>query len=246
MNNNFSFGRIGLMLKADWIEYKKAYLLFAGLLFAFNLFVFLWSRQGFQIFLFVLGIIATYTFFYNYIGWKVHRSKSRFLTLPAGSPEKFVEMLIVWMLLFAAYLLIYALLMGACHLINGANIWFMHVWPMNGESFHFKAVISIIGIILFVATFLFMSCIAIRKYPLVLGTIFLLMYVFCNALFFSLFAYLTVGEQISINLNAGMFRSNSLIDAVVFIVMNLPWILSISWLVLLYISYVKLKEKQIR
>jgi hypothetical protein len=132
------------------------------------------------------------------------------------------------------------------HLISGASLWFMYEWPIDGEPIPVDGVMAIMSMIMFVTTFMFMSCIALRKFPLVLGALFLHLYAFVNILMFGALVYLTNGNQFSFNYGGGMLRSNELMDTLIFLSKNFTWFLGLASVVVLYVSFLKLKEKQIR
>jgi len=240
MKNKFSLRRIGLMLKADWIEYKKAFLLFVVLLLAANLFLFWNTREGFQAFLFVVGIFSTLTFFYTVVGWKIHRSKNRLLTLPASNLEKFVEILLVGFILFCVYFLIYAIILGISHLTVGLQIWFMSAQYPDIDQTAMGA-----GLLIFICTFLFMCSIAFRKYSLGIGTLFLILYSVVISGSIAFIAYKNA-DLFDYNFYGGLFHSNAFIETMGFLNSYNTPVMCIASAVLLYISYLKLKEKQIR
>ena len=244
MKNNFSFHRIGLMLKADWTEYKKAFLLFVGLLIAANLFLLWPASEGFQTFLFIAGILSTLTAFYVFTGWTVHRSKNRFLTLPASNIEKFVEINTVGLILFCVNFLIHAILLGIMFLKSGTAIWLLSVLHINIDL---NAFLSVLGLILFVCTFQFMCSIALRKYALGIGSLLL----FGNAMLYSFSTFLLIkiegfDKLDTYDFHTGFIRSNALIEMLSFLsTYNFPAMCFAS-VVLVYVAYLKLKEKQIR
>ena len=242
MKKNFSFRRIGLMLKADWIEYKKAFFLFAGLLIAANLLLLWPASESLQKFLLFAGIFATLTAFYVFTGWKVHRSKNRFLTLPASNIDKFVEIKTVGFVLFCVYFLIHAILLGIMYLKSGTAIWLLSVLHINIDL---NAFLSVLGLILFVCTFQFMCCIALRKYALGIGSLLL----FGNAMLYSFSILLllkTDGFFDTSGSHYGFIRSNALIEMLSFLnTYNFP-AMCFATFVLVYVAYLKLKEKQIR
>ena len=245
MKNKFSFNRIGLMLRADWIEYKKAFLLFAGLLIAANLFLFANESEGLQGFLFVAGIFSTFTAFYIYVGWKVHRAKNRLLTLPASNVEKFVEIKTVGFILFCVYFLIYAIILEIVHLKTGATIWLLSGFGANAN---YTALIAATGLVLFVCTFQFMCCIALRKFPLGVGTLFLFVYAFAiSYTILILFKIEYPGLFFDdLNSQSGFIQASAFIETMNFLATYFAWSMLIASMVLMYISFLKLKEKQIR
>ena len=244
MKNKFSFSRIGLMLKADGIEYKKAFFLFAGLTVAINLLLFLQMATGFQAFLLIAGLFFTLTAFYVFTGWKVHRSKHHFLTLPASTLEKFIEILIICLILFGVYFLIYTVLIYLAHLKSGEAIWILSVFNADVDMTAFGMVI---GLIIFICAFQFMCCIAIRKYSLVIGSLFLIIYamviVYSTYLLFKIEGLDKINN---IRVDSGIFRSNAIFEMSNIINTYNTLCMCIAAIVLTYISFLKLKEKQIR
>ena len=242
MKNNFNLHRIGLMLKADWIEYKKSFLLFAGLLFAHNLFLFLVrvNNEETQSLIFLPSIIGTLIYFYTFVRWKVHRSKNRFLTLPAETVEKFVEILVVGLIFLCVCVLIHTVILGLVHLINGAplRLWFIHDIRLDARSATGICMLS------FICTFLFMCCIAFRKYPLPLGALILIGYgIVCV---YTVYLFVKIDGFTAFTNRGGFIQSNAIIDTTLFLSKYHIWGLGIATIVLLYIAYLKLKEKQIR
>ena len=243
MKNNFSFRRIGLMLQADWIEYKMAFLIFAASLFAINLFMFQNMREGFQVFLFSGGIISIIMFFYMITGWKVHRAKNRILTLPASTIEKFVEMLLIGFILFCVFLLIYMSILWSSHLISGEPVWFMSGFKLNTNPADANSMMGM-GLVFFICTFLFMSCIAFRKFPLGVGLLMLISY--SSVLSYTAYLFFRLENFDFNNFQNGFIQSSALMETTRFLVTCNAWGMYIASAVLLYISYLKLKEKQIR
>jgi len=246
MKKNFSFHRIGLMLKTDWIEYKKSFLLFAGLLLAVNLFIFLIDRNGFQIFVFSATMFGTLMFFYTFTGWKVHRSKNRFLTLPANTVEKFVELLIVGIIFFGVCKLIHLTVLGCSHLFMDTQIWFMNDLPVDAiaRADFFSQISMAVIMLLFISTYFLVSCLTFRKYPLPLGALILILYgIVCV---YTVYFFVKIENFNTINMSDGFFRSNAMIETILFLNTYIGWGLGIATVVLLYVSFLKLKEKQIR
>ena len=232
------------MLKADGIEYKKAFFLFTGLTVAVNLFLFLQMAIGFQAFLLVAGLFFTLTACYVFTGWKVHRAKHHFLTLPASTLEKFVEILIVCLILLGVYLLIYTLLIYFAHLKSGEAVWILSVFHSDVDM---TAIGMGISMILFICVFQFMCCIAIRKYSLVIGTLILIVYamviVYSTYLLFKIEG---LDNMNNFHVDSGIFRSNAIFEMLNFVNTYNTLCMCIAAVVLTYISFLKLKEKQIR
>jgi len=244
MKNKFSFRRIGLMLKADWIEYKKAFLLFAGLLMAAHLFLFIDTSDGLQGFLFVAGVFSTLTAFYIFTGWKAHRARHRLLTLPASTFEKYIELLAVCLILFVVFALVSTIAAGIVHFYAGEKVWLLSVFSTPNTQQSLKVGLGIIG---FICTFQFMCCISIRKFALGVGTLGLFLYAMVMA--YSTYILVKIeglDATDGMNFNAGFMRSNAFIEMLRFINEYNALCMGLAACVLLYISYLKLKEKQIR
>jgi hypothetical protein len=243
MKNNFSFRRIGLMLKADWIEYKKVFSIFAVLLLAINLFLLRNVSNGIQVFLFCVSFFNALTFFYYYVGWKVHRSKNRFLTLPSSAIEKFVEILFVGFVFFCVFILIHTILLGISNLIYGTQIWFLRDVSRDAGS---EVIVfsQSISMILFICTFLLMCCFMFRKYPLPLGTLILILYGLVCV--YTVYIFVRIDNMENFNTFGGLIHSNAFMETVIFITKYNMVGLCAASAVLLYISFLKLKEKQIR
>jgi len=239
MKNYFSLRRFGLMFKADWIEYKLSVSLFFASVFAITSFLFVNMKEELQAILFIVGLISILLCFYIYVGGKFHRTKNRFLTLPASAFEKFTEMLFVGFLLLCVYLLIYFGILGISHHISGAPIWFSSLSDTPRSD-------NALGnwVVAFICTFLLMCFIMFRKFPLQTGIVLLMMY----AGVFSYTAYLIIkfeDFQLSIPQD-GFIQSSALLRTLGFLSTYNGWGMGIASVVLLYISFLKLKEKQIR
>jgi hypothetical protein len=176
--NSFSLNRIGLMLRADWIEYKKSFLLFVALLLAVNM-ILLWkTSDGSQKFGCFVSFLFTVRYYFTFVGRKLHREKNRFLTLPSSAIEKFTEILFVGFLHTCVFVLIHTLILGLSHLISGTEIWFMQNLDFTSKfnQSEFNGAGMVTGLVVFIITFLFMCFTAIRKYPLQIGVLCLILY----------------------------------------------------------------------
>jgi|GEM_PF-4125284 len=234
------------MLNADRIEYKKYFILFAVLILAVNLLIFSDTSDGAQILIFTVSFIFALSFFYVFVGNKVNRSKSRFLTLPASGIEKFVELLIVWFIYLCIFFMIHIAVLGIASLFNDMQIWFTKDFYLNANSNSsiFAIINKALGVILFICTFLFMCSIAIRKYALPLGILFLIL---CSMVYSFTFGILFLIEGFdSIQNFNGFLTSNASVETMLFLAEYNLWGLGIASVVLLFISYLKIKEKRIR
>ncbi|MDR0795154.1 MAG: hypothetical protein LBE79_03760 [Tannerella sp.] len=246
MDNKFSLNRMGLMLRADWIEYQKSFIIFATMLLGVNAIMLRATSEQAQVAIFSISFLTTLLFFYSFVGKKVHREKNRFLTLPASGIEKFGEMLLVCLILFCVYLLIHAMLLGISGLVNGAEIWVFQQKEIasSASSYNFNSVGIAIGMSTFVCIFLFICSIAFRKFPLQIGILCLILYgMICT---YTVYHFVKMDNFEQLNSIKGFMHSNAMVETVFFLHTYSFWGLGFASAILLYVSYLKLKEKQIR
>ena len=196
-------------------------------------------------FLFVAGVFSTMTAFYVFTGWKVHRVRHRLLTLPASTLEKYIELLAVCLILFVVFALVCTIAVGIVHFYAGEKVWLLSVFSTHEAQQSIKVGL---GLICFICAFLFMCCISIRKFAFGVGSLFLFLY----AMVIAYSAYLIVkiegldAANNGMNFNSGFTRSNAFIEMLRFINEYNALCMGVAACVLLYISFLKLKEKQIR
>jgi hypothetical protein len=89
-----------------------------------------------------------------------------------------------------------------------------------------------------------MCCIAFRKYPIQIGLLLLGLYGFVFS--YTVYLFAKIEDFRNLNIGGGFFSSNATIETTVFLNTYSAWGLGIASLALLYVSYLKLKEKQIR
>ena len=167
------------------------------------------------------------------------------MTLPASTFEKFVEIKTVGFILFCVYFLIYAIIVGIVHLKTGATIWILSAFNANAD--HTGLIVGT-GLILFVCTFQYMCCITLRKFPLGVGTLFLFVYAF--AISFTILGLFKVDYPGlffgDLNAQNGLIQASAFIETMTFLTKNNMWCMYLSAVLLMFISFLKLKEKQIR
>lgn len=234
MNNIFDFKRIGLMLKADILEYKKSFLLFSGLLFLAFLAIFWKADETGKIALFIIGNTIALVSYYNLVGRKIHRSRSQFLMLPASTFEKFVEILLLGIAYLAISSIIYILALLLSNLFFKSGL--MDINQILGNSF-----LPALAFSFFLSSFLLLSYITFRKYALGIGVASLMFILFS---FLGIYAFLL--NNIIQDYEWAFIFLDTIQNTLMFLQKYSSLFMTVSGIVLLYVSYVKLKEKQIK
>lgn len=234
MNNIFNVKRIMLLLRADWIEYKKTFYLSAGLLFLAYILL-LWNAGNqIQLNLYWFGLTITQLSYYSYIQRKMHKSKGLSLTLPASNPEKFTVLILVGLLYFIVYLAIY-------WLVIGINLLFTEMTPSTFGWLN-KLWEYTYGALLFVFAFLFLAYMTLRKFALPVGLAALVLIVVAFVrIYFPL-----VKDSVVLDPSHLAVRSDAIYDTLLILGQGFNPAMCVASVVLLYISYLKLKEKEIK
>lgn len=153
MNTVFSLKRIGLILRADWIENRKNWAITVGLLLVAYVFL-LWDRSFVQKHLIGWTIFIAAILFFKFVERKVHGSKGLFLTLPASNLEKFVALWAVGLFYLASCLLIFWGVISVNNLISGhPAIELFRTVPATG----------VVAVTVFFTCWLFASYMTFRK-----------------------------------------------------------------------------------
>ena len=228
MKTDFSIQRINLLLRKDWIENKKklAYgvLVILGVLFFFLLSSILWDTRFRTFTLYVLGSLGTFIAFCSYVNLMIHRPRGLFLTLPASNQEKFAAILIEGIVVFLTY-----------------QVMLIHIQPVA-----FKDIIMTLQdftMLAFVGSLMFLSYVTFKKYALgiacggyilIIASIIGIVYLCINIL------------NIQPGLNSFCYESSPLYTAVYWLSFAFTPAFLIATLVILYVAYLKLKEKELR
>lgn len=243
MNDKISLQRIKLLLRADWIEHRTQVSFVIGSFLAAFIVFFLITLQGDattrdfirkQYFFYGLGLFGYFVYYCRYVGTKVHTPKGLFLTLPANTMEKFSALLLEGFILIAVFhLLLWLALYGVSLIMPNYSV--ISFFDIMGT---FKMTLPIIA---FLSSLLFLSYITFRKhafpaailaYTLLLGgTLFMIKELVVEAL----------GSQKGVftEMTPMYYTVNFLIryHAITFVAATLG---------ILYIAYLKLKEKELR
>lgn len=231
MNNIFDFKRLGLVLKIDWIEHKKLFLISAGLLLAAYLLLMWNDFTGDRVNLFWFGITIFLLSYLSYVGKKIHYGKGLWLTLPATTLEKFVALLIYGFFYVGAFILVYWISVGVAYWFNNVPMVSFEelAYPMKG-----------FGIITFHTAYFFLAYVIFRKYALGIAMA-------VEAIVVGLFFYLTVDFFINYFSSHEYTTIYNVIDGVLyFLVDHFNTILYVFSILLFYAAYVRLKKTQIR
>jgi hypothetical protein len=224
------------MLLADWIEYRKTLMFSMGILFiVWMALMWLAHINNFQdsalqgpFFVFV-GFVTLFKFC-ELAGRKMHRSKGLFLTLPASNEEKYVTLLLEGVIYFLSFQLIFWV---------GVFLWKLFGSDISFLNFTDKLNLEGGGIsgIAFISSLFFLSYMSFSKHPflIVIGG---------QAVYCFLFSYIAV--HVVGNLIDSSWPSSNIYDIGKFFGSLLRPIAWVATLVVMYVAYLKLKEKEQR
>ena len=235
MNTNFSLSRIKLLLRADWIEHKKSFLLSMGvllLIWLFLLFVGEVSKTNTQAACFFIGGLIMLNNFFRHAGQKVHKQKNRYYTLPASTVEKYTTLLLEGCIYIITYVSLYFFGLMACMLYVPESIFIALSSFFNHNG-------SESGLLLFLSL-VFLSYLTFRKHALLIAIAGLVAY---TGLFVGVFARLVLENTITW---PNYFNSSFIPDTFRFLSDYYTLVMLISTLIVMYIGYLKLKEKELR
>jgi hypothetical protein len=252
MENNFSLTRIKYILLADFTEYRKSLLSTFGLLLGVWIFL-LWQTVyplfnsvpgstnavgGLSFMAFWVGGLVTLIVFCRMAGKKMYRSQGLFFTLPANNAEKYAALLIEGLLYFIGFVAVYWL---------GLLFWKLIVpaMPLPSierilSSFNGGELATILAM-MFISAIFFLAHLSLRKHPLLITFGVILFYNFCftSALIWIITLFLPEIRQLAFTEEMELFLQH-----------NATWILCVTLglatLWLLYIAYLKLKERELR
>lgn len=236
MNDILSFKRILLVLRADWIEYKKSLCIALGVM-ALILIALYWigdtpSGQGF----YYGCTLATLVYFWQIVGRKSHRPKGLFLTLPASNVEKYLSLLIEGFVI----LLVFQLLFWANHLLYG------QVYPsyplLNPGNIGLFSNLALLALASFASSLYFLGYMTFRKQPFLITS-----------------AGIIISVLVFVRIYVFFIESNGIVEMLSKdykklygndMFMPMPHLFEatmfIATLVTLYVAYLKLKEREIK
>lgn len=243
MKDYFSLHRILLLFRADWIEYRK-YIGYALAAFVAYMGVFLWlslnaDAQNYirkEFVLYWCGTIASMLFFCWYAGKKTHRSKGLTLTLPASTEEKYVALLTEGLLILVAFNLLFWGATGCWSML------FPYFPVISPEEICRKTNMS--GpIITFILSLLFLSYVTFRKHALaiVLTGCGLLLSAVAASLY-----YMTKDAMGTVLTPSSFTEMTPAMNTLMFLAQYHQVAFTVATCVVMYIAYLKLKEKELR
>lgn len=242
MHTNFSLQRIKLLLLADKTELFRQYFLsmlsyiaFVIAYTAITKFLFHNEHEAEQkiVFFYMLGLFLYFVFFCRFVNQKVHQVKGQYLTIPANAVEKYIALLLEITILLLFF-----------HLLYHISIYLISLLIPDFPAMGVNNILDKIPVssYFFLASTLFLSNITFRKYA---NPIVIVSYSFL-AFAFGILArpiLRAVREPLG---DVYMIETTPLYYLYNFLIQYHGIILYAATLVVLYISYLKLKEKQIR
>ncbi|MDR1779432.1 MAG: hypothetical protein LBR50_01710 [Tannerella sp.] len=250
MKSKFSLQRIGLLIRADYIEQKRGFLLSMGIIFLVWIFL-LWLTYGLgsssddamqKLFLFT-GSFCTLILFCRLAGNKLHRSKGMFLTLPANNTEKYTALLLDCVIFYAGFQVVYwaGIALGKIFM---PSMPLIEITVNNGSGFGET-------LLFLLASFIFLSYMTFRKYAFlkVVGWMISFEFIFLVT-FVNFLKYSGVADRIKPSLIEGDQAVNNLerviTDGMPELLTWSVWSFAIASVIVLYIAFLKLKEKELR
>lgn len=231
MDITFSLKRVGYIIHADWIEYRKNILYYSLTIFGccfFLKYIYDWSPGG----LYFWMIFFIFMIFCFYVNQKVFQAKKMFLSLPANTKEKLVSLLLEGTFLLLVNTVIFGLFVGVSKVITGE--WIVKWEYIRG--IHLESIVYIC----FLLTLLLLLFVVFKKYIATTITV--------AGIFFTMFllsfnskhieAKIRLGEGINIReFYLGPFSN---LESYYYLIMCMLMAIVLS------LAYYKLKKKQIR
>jgi hypothetical protein len=236
MNTNYNLRRILLALRADWMEYKKNYLLIMGVLFlVWMLILFIVhinKSSDTPLGFWAIGMLVVLVTFCQHAGRKIHRQRERFLMLPANTGEKYTALLLEGLAYFGGFQIVFWL---------GFWIWKPFIASLPIPSLSYIDANGSESAVFFIASLLFLSHLTFRRHASLIMVGGLVAYVF---LFVTAAIYIVGGTELSRGrLEAYYPFYRGTLD---FLGSYFTPAMIVSTLVVMYASYLKVKEKELR
>lgn len=242
MKNQLSLQRIKYLLLADWMENKTKFLYLMGAYMA-ALLIFIVSviNSGTVIFrseqlqgFYILGGLGTFIYYCNYAGKKVHFPKGVYMTLPASTLEKFLSILTVGSIIALIYILLVHIITFTTIIIAQENIAIE--WQKISDLLPF-----FLPIALFMSSLFFLSYITFSKHAFLIAICGSAMMMIAG----TLLARFLLNGMLFFD-PATITAESPLMNMFKFIWLYYGRILIIATIVILYVAYLKLKEKELR
>lgn len=250
MNHIISLHRIKLLLYADAREHRTY--IYYGLIFFLAFFcifmgsVIIWLTNKFhntemaqkQIVFYFVGVAFYFIFYCRYIGLKIHQRKGMYLLLPANTIEKFIVLLLEGIFLFLAY----NLLFWICIRISS---WIMPQYLACSfeQLIHTRVTFSPMLPPLVMAL-MFLSFVTFRRNAFIIT---ILGYGVCIGLLFITLSLLYLSSNdMEQALQQGYISDSAFVNMSVWLKHYSIPAFSFLVFVILYIAYLKIKEKELR
>lgn len=268
MNNQFSIKRIGLLLRTDFIMYKKSLLLYGCGIIAVLIF-WMWSKPAdkentifIQLFTYSILYFTAFALYCKYVQKKINLTPSQYFMVPASNAEKFTSLLLELFIinlfiigLFYISMLLWWILIH--HPVQGltpsfsefriGDLAIVNIFNNPGNHPYLYTINTFLGVIMtlyMLGMFTFKRWAAPITLCIILGVGILLIYVFQDFI-----SYVTYPVSPSIFVS---FSSNSIIyknhytGLLKFIVEYKTYVYSLICIWLIYIMYLKFTEKEQR
>ena len=247
--NTISLKRIKLLLLADWYELKEYLMLgvlaCTGVVLAIMLF-----DQDFKLndvnltTLLSFMLLATFFLSVNFINYRANSTKGLGLLTPAKPIEKFLTLFIVMLLLFVLCFLIYFITTITHSLIRTGTInenIYQPIYPLFNDFqmplFFILTLASIYILLMFTFKGRYAPLMSVLS---IVGIIFVLMKIdFLNITYFMGFRGYAAND-------IGLVYHDGFYPGILSILLFSPYIFGAALVVLFYVSYLKLKEKEQR
>lgn len=247
--NTISLKRIKLLLLADWYELKEyvlwGFVSITGILLAFLFYSDFQSKEGSLFMLFSFMLMITFFSGMNYVHFRSNSAKGLGFLTPAHPLEKFISQILVLLLFLISCCLVYTFSTGIYLYIKAGSFdtVSVHVFQLL-----FDPSLSVLWIPLFflmsvywLSMLSFKKKAALKSLLIVAGIILLL--VQTNSDFLGYFF-----EQYGINSqdNVATYSLENIYPGILSIVPYHLYLLVAAIFVILYVGYLKLKEKEQR
>lgn len=241
MKNQLNPQRIKYLLQADWIENKTKFLYLMGAyMAAFLIFIVAVINSDTAIFrseqlqgFYILGGLGTFIYYCHYAGNKIHFPKGVYMTLPASTLEKFLSILTTGIIIALIYILLIHITTFTVILIAQENVSIE--WEKINALLQF-----LLPIASFVLSLFFLSYMTFSKHAFLIAVCGSAMMMIAGILLARFFI-----NGMSQNPETTTEQS-PLISMFKFIWLYYGRILIIAVTIILYVAYLKLKEKELR
>ncbi|MDR0748071.1 MAG: hypothetical protein LBF62_00690 [Tannerellaceae bacterium] len=235
MDTYFNLKRIGYLLQADWIEHRKSLLLCLGGVSLVWIAILYFAGPGdlatnHQRNFFYVGGLVTFIYYCRFAGKKIHQPKGLYYTLPASNQEKYFTLLLEGVLFFLAFTVVFWVWLFLFKLLAPA---FSVITP----SGLYDGVTPTV-LLVFISSVILLSHITFRKHATLIGFTGMALYVL-------LFAGVAL-KIVPAVIDGSVADAAYLRKAFKFMMQLFTPVMLATSIVVLYIGYLKLKEKELR